>query len=237
MNNIQKALQSLDKLNNGKSERQEHEVYQPFQYEKKKNTFVLTKSILWRLFNTYTPEGYVIDSRNEKIIFTLLRYFLRDPDFNEYKLIHNDSPALEKGILIYGDYGVGKSQLFEIIRTVGKELIVNKNCNLLWFSHISAGSFVDEYMAATKDEHSTFKIENYYTGKLYIDDLGFEKQAFNRTELFGELLFERNRKKALTYVTTNLKPSELTKRYGERIGDRLPEMFNILKWEGKSFRE
>lgn len=236
MNSFQKALQSLERLQKGKSERQEHEVYVPIKREKKENNFVLTKSILWRLFNSYTPEGYIIDERNEKVIFTVLRYFIKDENFNEYGLIKS-KPSLNKGILIYGSYGVGKSQLFEIIRTVGKELIIRKNCNLLWFSHISAGSFVDEYMAATKDDQSNFKIENYYTGKLYIDDLGFEKMAFNRTELFAELLFERNRKRVQTYVTTNLKPSELSKRYGDRIADRLPEMFNIINWDGQSFRE
>ena len=36
---------------------------------------------------------------------------------------------------------------------------------------------------------------------------------------------------------TNENPSAIAARYGNHIGDRLPEMFNIIKWEGKSWRE
>lgn len=228
-------IQKLWSLDKGTSEKQVHPVYIPIKREVKENNFVLTKKVLWQLFNYYAPKGYVIDQRNREIIFTVLRYFLKDENFNEYNKVIS-VPSLEKGLLIYGTYGVGKSQLFEILRNIGRELVVKKNCRDVWFSQISAGSFVDEYMRSTKED-STFSLEDHYTGRLYIDDLGFEKKAFNKTELFGELLFERNRRKSTTYVTTNLKPSELTQRYGERIGDRLPEMFNILSWDGESFRE
>lgn len=236
MSRVAESIRKLQELQNGKDVKQEHEVYSRIEYGEKKPSFRLTKKILWKLFNSHKPEGYVIDQRNEKVIYTVLRYFLKAQDFNKDNLIKT-KPSLEKGLLIYGTYGVGKSQLFEILHKVGRELITKYNCKALWFSTLSAGSFVDQYMEAAKEEGSTFTIKKYYTGKLYIDDLGFEKKAFNKTEVFGELLFERNRLKNPTYVTTNLNPAQLTDRYGERIGDRLPEMFNIIPWNGESFRE
>lgn len=252
MTSIKDSIQKLHDLQHGKSVKQEHEVYIPKKREKKENNFKLTKGILWNLFLKYQPEGYVVDKRNEKVIFTVLRYFLQDEKFNSYKLITSE-PSLDKGLLIFGNYGVGKSQLFEILHEVGRELVQKAHCKNLWFNQISTGSFVDQYMEAAKDDSKPFNLKDFYKGKLYIDDLGFEKKAFNKTELLGELLFERykkfieNRNKkqrepkhiltSRTYITTNLTPSEIRERYGDRIGDRLPEMFNILKWEGKSFRE
>ena len=92
-------------------------------------------------------------------------------------------------------------------------------------------------MNSFKDNSSSFNLDAYKRGNLYIDDLGFEKKAFNNHELIGELLFERYRNNALTFVTTNHSPKEISGRYGARIGDRLAEMFNIIKWEGESLRQ
>ena len=88
-----------------------------------------------------------------------------------------------------------------------------------------------------KRQHLSFNLESYYKGSLLIDDLGVEKLAFNSYELMEQILFERYRNNALTFMTTNLKPGEIGERYGSRIDDRLQEMFNIIKWEGASFRE
>lgn len=150
-------------------------------------------------------------------------------------MIKNDA-SLDKGILLYGNLGVGKSMLFEIFHGMGKYLYKLNNRDF-WFPKISTGSFVDQYMNSLKENSSTFNLDAYRRGNLYIDDLGFEKKAFNNHELIGELLFERYRNNALTFVTTNLSPKEISGRYGARIGDRLAEMFNIIKWEGESLRQ
>lgn len=200
----------------------------------------IDKSLFWKLFEHHSQGHYTINKQNKKVLFTIFRYFLLDPEFDSDKQVLS-TPDLNKGLLIYGNYGIGKSYLFEILHEMGRKLLTKHGINQLWFNCISAGSFVEMYMQEVtkkeKNADTNFRLEDYYKGKLYIDDLGFEKKAFNKTELFGEILFERNRSKKKTYVTTNLNPSDITKRYGERIGDRLPEMFNIIKWEGDSFRK
>lgn len=235
-NPVSKALEALTKLDSKESLKQPFQVYKPIKREVKPNTFKLTRKVFWHLWKKHSDGKYIIDQRNEKVVYTVFKYFLGDPNFNADGLIKS-SPSLEKGLLIYGDYGIGKSLLFEIMHKIGRELITNHNFKSLWFNCVSAGSFIDEYMNAATSKDSNFTIEHFYKGRLYIDDLGFEKKAFNKTEVFAELLFERNRNDVKTYVTTNLNPSTIQERYGERIGDRLPEMFNIIKWEGESFRE
>lgn len=232
---IKNAVEALKRLEGGSSEKQQHDVYPNIKVEPLKSN-PITKRMLWDGFMSNAPQGYVINSDNKDVIYTLLRYFCRIKNFDKENIV-TSKPSLSKGLLIFGDYGVGKSLFFDIIRKTAKDILVNQGNPSLWFSQVSAGSFVDDYMRSAKDPSSTFNLKGYYKGKLYIDDLGFEKKAFNSTELFAEVLFERNRNKSITYATTNLKPSQLTERYGDRIGDRLPEMFNIIKWEGESFRE
>lgn len=183
---------------------------------------------------------YESNDDNRDVVELIAKYFTQDPEYNAAGIITNE-PSLNKGLLIFGDYGVGKSLLFEIIHAVGRELMVDYRYSGLWFRCVSAGSFVEHYMAEVvkkeKNALTNFDIRDYYKGQLYIDDLGFEKKAFNRDELFSKLLFERNRAKSKTFITTNLTPSEISERYGERIGDRLFEMFNLIKWKGESFRQ
>ena len=197
----------------------------------------INEKLLWVLFQQFSKDnGYILTQDNEKVVKTIVRYFLTDPKYNRYKLIKSE-PSLNKGLLIWGPNGVGKTYLFEIIQDIGRELFMRFNYNGLWFSKISCGSFVDDYMREVTNDESTFELRNYYKGVLYIDDLGFEKRAFNKTEIIGDILFEREKLGSRTFITTNLKPSEITERYGDRIGDRLPAMFNIINWKGKSFRK
>ncbi|MCM4154753.1 hypothetical protein [Gramella sp. AN32] len=200
-----------------------------------RNQNLISKQFFWKLFQIHSP-GFKINPENEKIIYTIFRYFLGQANFNEFGVIKN-KPCLEKGLLVYGDYGVGKSTLFDAIHETGK-IIVGKNQNTqLWFPRISTVHMLTKYYEAKKDPASNFKLENYYRGKLYLDDLGKEDKAYNREEIIGKLLFERHRGRLKTFVTTNENPSAIAARYGSHIGDRLLEMFNIIKWEGKSWRE
>jgi len=192
--------------------------------------------LTWDLFNYYKTEDYIINEENEKIIKTILPYFIKLPDFNKYGVIKNESD-LNKGLLIWGDLGVGKTFLFDILADISNYLYQKFGIKDFCFPRRSAISIVNNFMNSVKNNDRTFDLENYKHNRLYIDDLGNEKKAFKDHELMADLLFERNRNKALTFVTTNMSPNEIAKRYGLRIGDRLAEMFNIIKWEGESLRQ
>jgi len=234
MSEIANVLANLKKFNGNQSLKTVHEVYPRGNWNERKPGLILTKEILWKLFKKHKPNNFILDDRNKKTIYTILRYFLKDENFNEYGQVKN-KPSLNKGLLIYGDNGVGKTKLFSILQKIGRELFTY-GCKDLWFSSVSTGSFVENYMRSTQDKGSNFLISNYYRGKLYIDDLGKEKKAFKSDEIFEEVLYERHRFDSKTFVTTNLTPIEISEKYGPRIGDRLPEMFNIIAWREESFR-
>ncbi len=199
------------------------------------NQQLISKQLFWKLFRFHAPQ-FIIKPQNKEIIYSIFRYFLQLPDFNDYGVIKNKAD-LGKGLLVYGDYGVGKSTLFNAIHEVGRTIITKTQNTQLWFPRISTIDMLNQYYKSQKHPSSNFKLENYYRGKLYLDDLGKEDKAYNREEIIGKLLFERHHRKFKTFVTTNENPSAITARYGNHIGDRLPEMFNIIKWEGKSWRE
>ena len=196
---------------------------------------LISKKVFWNLFRSLYPE-FQITQKNQQIVFSIFRYFLQQPDFNEFGIIKN-KPGLEKGLLVYGDYGVGKSTLFDAIHHMGRIILDQTQSTQLWFPRISTVHLLTRYYESQQNKNSNIKLEDYYRGKLYLDDVGKEDKAYNREEIIGKLLFERHRRKLKTFVTTNENPSAISARYGHHIGDRLPEMFNIIKWEGKSWRE
>lgn len=144
----------------------------------------------------------------------------------------------KKGILVYGNVGVGKSTIFKIFNSIGKQIIQEYNSLIWWFVSCTAPWLVNEKMASTTQNYAgNFNYDTYTKGKLYIDDLGMESLCFNNYELLTKLLFERHRNDAMTFVSTNMTPKEILKRYGPQVFDRLGEMFEIIKWDGNSLRE
>ncbi|WP_051935835.1 ATP-binding protein [Salegentibacter sp. Hel_I_6] len=196
---------------------------------------LVSKQVFWNLFRTQYPE-FQITEENQHVIFSIFRYFLQQQDFNEFGIIKN-KPGLDKGLLVYGGYGVGKSTLFDALHHIGRIILEQTRSTQLWFPQISTVHLLTRYYESQQNKNSNFKLEDYYRGKLYLDDVGKENKAYNREEIIGKLLYERHRRRLKTFVTTNENPSAISARYGHHIGDRLPEMFNIIKWEGRSWRE
>jgi len=236
MEGIDKYIQ--DRKDNAQSERlkQTHKVYAWSKEDPKKQGMVLTKKIFWALFKEQVGKDFIFNEVNTDVIYTIFKYFLKQEDFNEASNLISNEASLVKGLLVWGDNGVGKTMLFDTIHEIGYKL-TKFGCYDLWFRKISAPTFVKDYMKAVTNKSSVFDLKNYYTGALYIDDLGLEDKAFNSEELLGTLLFERDKNDAPTFITTNKKPSELLERYGPAIGDRQKKMFNIIKWKGESFRK
>ena len=76
---------------------------------------------------------------------------------------------------------------------------------------------------------------------LFIDDIGTEPVSLkiygNEFSPITELLYNRYDKQGWTIITSNLSDSQIKERYGERIDDRLKEMFDRMHFQGKSYRK
>lgn len=76
---------------------------------------------------------------------------------------------------------------------------------------------------------------------LFVDDIGTEpvnlKIYGNEFSPITELLYTRYDRQSWTVITSNLSDSQIKDRYGDRIDDRLREMFDRMYFQGKSYRK
>lgn len=158
----------------------------------------------------------------------LAMYILRSPDFGE---------GLNKGILLTGGTGIGKT------------VLVQSLCNVLSSAHgfpcrtLDMMSVQKAYRRGAAD---MTEVENIVERSplLMLDDISEEnseaKTFGNSVNIGYELLSTRHSlwvsKGFLTFATSNADVKRIEEKYGPRIGSRLQEMFNIISLGGKDMR-
>lgn len=162
------------------------------------------------------------------VIFKLIAYFLKDEQACSQLEIN-----LNKGILLSGPVGCGKTSLMNIMRylTPIKNKFIIKPCRDISFEFIQDGYSI---------------IHKYSKGKLYetdskiycFDDLGLEnnlKYYGNECNVMAEIILSRYdiyiNKKIPTHITTNLSASEIETQYGNRVRSRMRQMFNLIAYD------
>jgi len=165
------------------------------------------------------------------ILYNLIAYFLKDQQ-TCYQLNIN----LEKGILLTGPIGCGKTSLMNIMKTLtpAEHKFIIKPCRDISFEFIQDGYQI---------------IHKYSIGKLYqseprtycFDDLGTEnnlKYYGNECNVMAEILLSRYdlyiSKKLQTHITTNLSASEIETHYGNRVRSRLRQLCNLIAFDNVS---
>jgi DNA replication protein DnaC len=181
---------------------------------------------------------FILDGYNKPLIEKLCQYFTMDPDFENNEFSHN------KGLLIMGNVGVGKTELMRFMQK-------NKKC---CFKIASCIDIADEFVYLDKDE----TIEKIYSTPLdkalhdpsvffqrkigyCFDDLGTEEiknNYGNKKNVMADIIMAIYQKKDFSkyHITTNLNPEEIEQRYGTRVKSRLREMFNVFVLTGEDRR-
>jgi DNA replication protein DnaC len=164
-----------------------------------------------------------IYDEDRDIVFKLCNYFIRDKS-NCWK---NEIDP-NKGILISGPVGCGKTSLMKLLRHMVPlqrpyEMIPCRNITFS-FNHLGYKT-----------------IEEFGNSKFYcFDDLGIEPLGRHYGEactVMGEVLLSRyelylqTKTKIKTHATTNLNAEELEERYGNRVRSRMRELFNLIAFD------
>mgnify|MGYP000333136052 CR=1 FL=1 len=151
--------------------------------------------------------------KDEEVIKNLIRYFWN---------LENCPYQKNKGLLIFGEKGQGKTLYFKILQ---KCMVLNKR-----FKYVTCKEV--ESMFSLDGDNALSKFKN---NEWLFDDLGDEKHGnhFGRKiEAMEHILFGRYESfqnlGLKTYVTTNLDLPKIDKRYGDRVADRTQEMFNFI---------
>ncbi len=134
------------------------------------------------------------------------------------------------GLLLYGNYGAGKS-------TMGKAIS-------LLVSKYGGGRFVIQTTARDLCNLAATDIDRFNDLKtkdmLYIDEVGREALTVqnwgNKINPFIEVLEYRYDKQLFTILTANLTDEEILERYGVYIDERIAENFDKINYTNKSYR-
>lgn len=169
-----------------------------------------------------------LDAGDHPILLKLAAYFLRDEP-----LCRQQDIRLDKGIMLTGPIGCGKTSLMQLMRylTQPDNRYVVKSTRDITFEFIQDGYDV---------------IHRYSRGKLYtaehrhycFDDLGIEnniKYYGNECNVMAEILLSRYDlfigHGLITHITTNLSATEIEETYGNRLRSRLREMVNLIGFD------
>lgn len=161
-------------------------------------------------------------------IFKLIAYFLKDePTCFQFNI------NLNKGIMLSGPVGCGKTSLMNIMKHLTKteHKFSVKPCRDISFEFIQDGYEVIHKYSKDLRLRGGQPVAVRYC----FDDFGIEqnlKYFGNECNVMAEILLSRyelfTNKKLQTHITTNLSATEIETHYGNRVRSRLREMVNLI---------
>ncbi len=166
-------------------------------------------------------EKFEIIEEDREIVFKLCNYFIRDE--TNCKRFDID---INKGILLSGPVGCGKTSLMKLLRYIVPhqkpyKMIPARNI-VFGFNHLGYKTIED------------YGNSNYFC----FDDLGVEpigRHYGKDCNVMGEILLSRYdlflEYHIKTHATTNLNAQELEARYGSRVRSRMRELFNLIAFD------
>lgn len=192
------------------------------------------------------------DASNEMIFKLLCCYFSEDDDFcslADHLGVIN--PSLQKGILLAGSIGVGKTWMMKLFSRNQRQVYAVK----------AARSIAETFTKQSKEDRDkgADPLKMFYIPEklplndkdmffhthlgLCLDDIGTEEIGShfgNRKNVIGDLIerrYELGHGGIMLHMTTNLTMGQVKEFYGDRIGSRLREIMNIVELKGEDRRK
>jgi DNA replication protein DnaC len=183
---------------------------------------------------------FIIDKYNEAQVNTLCLYFAGDPTLEEYGY------SLHKGLLLMGGLGVGKTHLMSFFFQNQSASYVMTSCRAIenkWVNQGKEDVDLIEYYSNPIQASSNSNPFGHQQLGICLDDMGVEtipsKRYGEEKNVIAEIIlarYERRLDFKLTHVTTNLTGEDIKNLYGDRIHDRLKEMFNVISFNNAKSR-
>lgn len=179
--------------------------------------------------------SFQITEENKFFYWSLICYFARDKRFfNSPALFNKENASFDKGLLIAGNPGGGKTFAFRALNKLGDLLSLTDNR----FKVVYSQEVIDSFnVNGHKD------IQNFKRGQKYFDDIGAESVGshFGKEEIFRTILEARHRlfieQGTKTFFSTNFDLKKIEERYGKRVESRVHEMFNLIHAKSLDFRK
>jgi DNA replication protein DnaC len=199
----------------------------------------------YRMNNWFLPDVFELDEANQCIYEMLLYYFSNDQQFVPYALsIGVKNPSLDKGIMLCGNPGVGKSWMMELFsrnrRQCYKVLSVKMISDLYEKDGAEGVAGFEEVPRNPVNDVQVFY--QPFMGFCF-DDMGTddEKRRYgNRRNVIGDIIenrYHKSRMGIVLHATTNLPSAALLDFYGARVHSRLRGCMNFIELSGEDRRK
>jgi len=178
------------------------------------------------LFKRNQNKEFVLDENNESVIEQLYCYATNNSSF---------AGDLNKGIMLQGKYGCGKSVILETYSMLHNHIVTKYAIRQPLFLFIKSLDLQEQIIKQS--------LKTFVQRPLIIDEFGRESKTVqdygNISRPISELLSIRSDLGTLTHGTTNFTLETLASDefYGGMIGDRLKMMFNFTPLSGESRRK
>lgn len=182
--------------------------------------------------------GFRIDGENKAVIEALVLYLLRHRDFEKDST--EGKLSLNKGIILIGNYGTGKTGLFRIMQRINNIRHAKMKVDMRF-------GIVPAWKVATFYQKDGFEaMEKYWSGNWCFDEIGkSNSEVINhygtKINVSEQIILERynlfTSKGLITHFTTNLSVQDLENLYDGRTISRLREMCNFIYLVGKDRRK
>lgn len=191
-------------------------------------------------------QNFEIDGSNELLFEALICYFNFDKKFESFQINSvGQSPDIHKGLFIFGSVGVGKTKIMGLFQQNKRLCYQTISCRKLVNEYVKIGYEVLEPLSNIMYPIVS-NFDNFFQKEqgICLDDLGTESSDAvnfgNRKNVMEQLILDRYDNEVPfwhTHITSNLNPSMIRDRYGERVVSRMREMFNIIEIKGNDRRK
>lgn len=191
-------------------------------------------------------EGKFILDENNKLIFEILcNYFGNDEKFDALcKSIGIENTSFDKGILLAGNFGVGKTWMMKLFMQNQRQCYFIRNAkDIADEFQIDGEDSMNEYIGKRKNAINDSSVFLQQYSGICVDDLGTEdiKNHFgNKKNVIGDLIEKKYAKGStgiFLHATTNLTADQLKEFYGGRVTSRMREIFNFIELGGNDRRK
>lgn len=189
-------------------------------------------------------ERLEVDEMNKKFIRALCCYFTEDPQFE----ILGEGFRLDKGLLIMGNVGTGKTHLLKAFSRNKRQCYNVISCDEIAgrYTRKDGGGYdaLERFIHSHREAMGDPRVFNQRVIGWCYDDLGTERTAKNfgnEANVMEQIILARYTSRHeypwhQTHITTNLTEQEMEAMYGSRVVSRMREMFNLLVLGGNDRR-
>ena len=189
--------------------------------------------------------GFKLDADNTVVFELLCYYFSNDRRFiSSANGLGIKNASLEKGIVLAGNCGVGKTWLMKLFCKNQRQVFFIRNAKDVANEFEKGGQeTVDQYVDLFKNAFEDPDCFYQKTSGLCLDDMGTEdiKNNYgNKKSVIGDLIelrYAKGNMGIMFHATTNLTGVQLNDYYGARVVSRLREVANFIELPGKDRRK